>query len=112
MKVTICFDGVKVIVPCGKSKSNDLRLVKDSESVLQSGQLPPLKSKDSVDTHELGDLRVSDVIDNAVARFKKATAKVIFYFFKFNNSFCIFVSVFRYTETDTKIIDFSVLVSY
>ena len=51
MKVTICFDETKVIVPCG------------------SGSGAPNESNG-------GKLRVSDVIENSIAKYKKASGKV------------------------------------
>jgi hypothetical protein len=51
MKVTICFDEVKVIVPCSTFNSS---------------------------------LRVADLIENAISRYKKATGKVRFAVFHFN----------------------------
>lgn len=54
MKVTICFDDVKIIVPCG-NQTND---------------------EDKINNNNL---RVSDVVENAILRFKKATGKVIAY---------------------------------
>ena len=52
MKVTICFDEVKVIVPCAK-------LASETESRLT----------------------VTDVIESAIARYKKATGKVSYFYY-------------------------------
>ena len=56
MKVTICFDDVKVIVPCGNGV----------------GKRTPAQGEENSGSQ----LRVSDVIENAISRFKKATGKV------------------------------------
>jgi hypothetical protein len=56
MKVTICFDDVKVIVPCSKTKSSGTQ----SDDIYSSNAA----------------LKVIDVIESAVARYKKATGKV------------------------------------
>ncbi|RMZ98648.1 partitioning defective 3 -like protein [Brachionus plicatilis] len=50
MKVTICFDHVKIIVPCGNQTNED----------------------DKINNNNL---KVSDVIENAILRYKKATGK-------------------------------------
>lgn len=54
MKVTICFDDVKIIVPCGTSSSNN-----DDEN---------------------NNLKVIDIIENAILRYRKATSKVTNYY--------------------------------
>jgi hypothetical protein len=66
MKVTICFDEVKVIVPCGSSGSYS-----------GSGGLSDIKTeRTSVGSTSRACLKVSDVIENAIYRYKKATGKV------------------------------------
>lgn len=57
MKVTICFDDTKVIVPCGGGGGDVNR---------PNGQDGNAK------------LRVSDVIESSIAKYKKATGKVCF----------------------------------
>ncbi|CAF0777257.1 unnamed protein product [Brachionus calyciflorus] len=52
MKVTICFDDIKIIVPCGIQPNDDENKAKN-----------------------LNNLKVSDIIDNAIVRYKKATSK-------------------------------------
>lgn len=51
MKVTICFDDVKIIVPCGNQTNDEDKLNNNS-------------------------LKVSDVVENAILRYKKAIGKV------------------------------------
>ena len=59
MKVTICFDDVKVVVPCN-----------GCYSLTNGSQLN--KSDDFFNENP----KVADVIESAVSRFKKATRKV------------------------------------
>ena len=97
MKVTVCFDDVKIIVPCNTNASStsaassnatsffvNKRLsmgknaIEDfstttSNSSLQANSNNNNKSNNS---SENSTLKVIDVIEHAIARYKKATAKV------------------------------------
>lgn len=60
MKVTVCFDDIKIIVPCtsGTLLANSAAVTNENNQQLNSL------------------IKVSDIIDNAISRYKKATAKV------------------------------------
>ena len=89
MKVTICFDDVKIIVPCVQNSVNNSSI---NNSVGGGGggsgnNIASLKNYSKLnknDEYINANLKVADVIENAIARYKKATAKV---------SLC-FVSIF------------------
>ncbi len=68
MKVTICFDDVKVVVPCNNCNSI-------GSSLTNGSQLN--KSDDFFNDNP----KVSDIIESAISRFKKATRKVFYFIF-------------------------------
>jgi hypothetical protein len=70
MKVTICFDDVKVVVPC--NSSNSINLLTNGSQLNKSD-----------DFFNNDNPKVSDIIESAVYRFKKATRKVKFIQFNF-----------------------------
>jgi hypothetical protein len=64
MKLTICFDDIKVIVPCNRyefmknNSYNDSMTPNINEYILKK------------------EPKISDIIENAISRYKKATNKV------------------------------------
>ena len=87
MKVTICFDDVKIIVPCTsvnvnsgnngyQSVVNNKRLSIGKSSVEDYTTANATSSNAVNNLNENSNLKVCDVIENAIARYKKATAKV------------------------------------
>ena len=82
MKVTICFDDVKIIVPCSNTNANVLQAATNNFNKRLSIGKNSIEdfannniSNKSNETNP--NFKVSDVIENAIARYKKATAKVI-----------------------------------
>jgi hypothetical protein len=83
MKVTICFDDVKIIVPCSNTNANVLQAATNNFNKRLS------IGKNSIEDFAINNnisnkrnetnsnFKVSDVIENAIARYKKATSKVI-----------------------------------
>ena len=73
MKVTICFDDVKIIVPC-TSTCNPL--INKRLSIGRNSIEDFSINNNNYNNNERSYLKVIDVIENAIARYKKATAKV------------------------------------
>ncbi len=91
MKVTVCFDDIKVIVPCGNCNSNNPTTSSSTSSLASlvnqtSNDLGTLcsnakyssniKLTASSENENNANPRVIDVIANAILRYKKATKKV------------------------------------
>ena len=83
MKVTICFDDVKIIVPCSNTNANVLQAATNNFNKRLSIGKNSIEDFANNITSNKGNessnanFKVSDVIENAIARYKKATAKVI-----------------------------------
>ena len=61
MKVTVCFDDIKIIVPCAVTHfttNNNNNNTDNNQLIFKNGP------------------KISDVIENAIFRYKKATNKV------------------------------------
>lgn len=83
MKVTICFDDVKIIVPCVQNSVNNSS-INNSVGGGSGNNIASLKHYSKLnknDEYINANLKVADVIENAIARYKKATAKVSLCFF-------------------------------
>lgn len=94
MKVTVCFDDIKVIVPCGSSmpQSNsflhgyNFKMIDATTSENESSSMSTSSTCSSInsfakmdkDTSQVtcNQVKVSSVIESSIARFKKATGKV------------------------------------
>ena len=91
MKVTICFDDIKIIVPCKTTTTSTMTTTSNHRNVLELSKLTNMKSTSidndysilTTDSLKLdnnnnnnNDLKVSNIIDNAIIRYKKATGKL------------------------------------
>lgn len=77
MKVTICFDDVKIIVPCSNTNKNTLTLANNASKRLSMAKNSIEDCANNKESENVN-FKVIDVIENAIARYKKATAKVRF----------------------------------
>ncbi len=132
MKVTVCFDDVKVIVPCGSSipnsnssflNSSSFKMIdattSETESVsistsstcssinsilkLEKDLMPSSSSSTGFHSNNNNcQIRVSAVIESSIARFKKATGKVSNYNFDSSN-WIQFTVYIRCLQRDTNI---------